>query len=56
MAPAISKSQFRFMKNVENGSIKKTGLSPEAAKEYTSHNTGNMSFKNLPKLKRIMKK
>lgn len=54
--PAVSKQQYRFMKAVENGSVKKAGLSPERAKEYTSHNTGNMSFNSLPKLKKIMRK
>lgn len=54
--PARSQQQYRFMKAIENGSIKKPGLSPQKAKEYTSHNVGSMSFKNLPKLKKLMKK
>lgn len=46
--PAQSKKQFRFFKAVESGSIKKPGLSKEAAKEYTEENIGKKSFKNLP--------
>lgn len=43
--PAVSKRQFRFLKAIENGSIKNKSLSPKEAKEYTSHNT---SYKDLP--------
>jgi hypothetical protein len=46
--PAKSKSQFRFMKAVENGSIKVPGLSKEKAHEYTSE---NKSLKGLPEKK-----
>lgn len=34
--PAESKAQFRFMKAVESGKVKKPGLSPDKAKEFTS--------------------
>jgi len=30
-------------------------ISPEQAKEYVSHNTGKMSYKNLPEKKRFQK-
>ncbi len=33
--PAKSKQQFKFMKAVENGYIKKPGLSSEKAHEFT---------------------
>jgi hypothetical protein len=33
--PSVSKAQFRYMKAVEEGKIKKPGLSPEKAKEFT---------------------
>src|ERR1700740_303646 len=46
--PATSKAQFRFMKAVESGSVKKKGLSKEKAKEFTSE---NKSLKNLPEKK-----
>lgn len=46
--PAVSKRQFRFFKAIENGSIKKEGLSRDKAKEYTSE---NKSLKNLPESK-----
>lgn len=47
--PAVSKQQFRFMKAVEGGYIKKPGLSKEKAKEFTSE---NKSLKNLPEKKK----
>jgi hypothetical protein len=53
--PAKSQAQYRFMKALENGDIKKPGLSKQKAKEYTSSNTGSMSYSNLPKLKKMMK-
>lgn len=43
--PAVSKKQFRFMKAVEGGYIKKPGLSKEKAAEFTSE---NHSLKSLP--------
>ncbi len=43
--PAVSQAQFRFMKAVEEGDIKKPGLSPEKAKEFTSE---NHTIKTLP--------
>jgi hypothetical protein len=46
--PAQSKSQFRFFKAIQNGSIKSPGLSPQKAKEYTSE---NKSLKSLPEKK-----
>jgi hypothetical protein len=36
------------MKAVANGDIKAPGLSKAEADEYTSSNTGDMSFKKLP--------
>ena len=33
--PATSKKQFRFMKAVEEGDIKKKGLSKEEARDFT---------------------
>ena len=42
--PAKSKAQFRLMKGVESGSIKKPGLSPSQAAEFTS----GQSYKSLP--------
>jgi hypothetical protein len=43
--PAKSKQQFKFMKAVESGSVKKKGLSKEKAKEFTE----GQSPKKLPK-------
>jgi hypothetical protein len=43
--PAKSRAQFRFMKGVENGSIKAPGLSKKQAAEYTS----GQSPKGLPR-------
>jgi hypothetical protein len=43
--PATSKAQFKFMKAVEEGYIKKPGLSPKKAAEYTSE---NHDVKDLP--------
>lgn len=56
--PAKSKAQFRFMEAIAHGGFKKPGLSAEKAKEYVSHNKGNMSYKSLPetKFKRLKKK
>jgi hypothetical protein len=45
--PAVSKKQFRFMKAVESGSIKKKGLSKEKAKEFTQ----GVNYKKLPRKK-----
>lgn len=42
--PAKSKKQFRFMKAVESGSVKKKGLSKKEAKEFTE----GQSPKKLP--------
>ena len=53
--PAKSKAQFRFMKGVENGSIKAPGLSKKEAKEYTSSNEGKKSYKKLPKFVKTRK-
>jgi hypothetical protein len=49
--PAKSQDQFRFMKAIESGSIKKEGLSPEKAKEFTE----GVNYKKLPKKKRFKK-
>lgn len=46
--PAKSKAQFNFMKAVEEGDIKKKGLSKEDAKEFTK----GQSPKNLPAKKK----
>jgi hypothetical protein len=44
--PAKSKKQFRFMKAVESGAIKKKGLSKEEAREYTEgQSPGNLPEK-----------
>ena len=37
--PAKSKAQFRFMKAVEEGILKKKGLPPSKAKEFTKEIT-----------------
>jgi len=42
--PAVSKAQLRFMYAVQNHSIKKKGLSPEKAKEFTQ----GVNYKSLP--------
>lgn len=44
--PAVSKSQFRFMEAVQHGDIKKPGLSPEKASEFTRGIKGSR-FKKL---------
>jgi hypothetical protein len=48
--PATSKSQFRFLQMMAHNpeKAKKKGMTPAAAKEYTSHNKGSMAYKNLP--------
>lgn len=46
--PAKSKKQFRFMKGVESGSIKKPGLSPSKAAEFTD----DVDYKKLPDKKK----
>lgn len=46
--PSVSKQQFKFLKGVQSGSIKKEGLSPEKAKEMTAGNKGKKAFKKLP--------
>jgi len=47
--PATSKAQFRFMKGVQSGAIKKSGLSTSEAAEFTR----GQSPKGLPnKVKR----
>lgn len=39
-----------------SGSIKNSGMTPDKAREYISHNKGNMAYKNLPeKLPRLRK-
>ena len=43
--PAVSKKQFRFMEAVQHGGIKKKGLSPKKAAEFTQ----GVSYKVLPK-------
>ena len=45
--PAKSKAQFKFMKAVESGAIKKKGLSKKEAREFTSGQKGK-SYKSLP--------
>jgi hypothetical protein len=45
MSPAKSRAQYRFMKGVENGSIKAPGLSKKQAAEFTS----GQSPKGLPR-------
>lgn len=49
--PASSKKQFRFMMAVAHNKklkTKPTGLTPQKAKEYVSHNEGPMNYSNLP--------
>ena len=53
--PAKSQAQFRFMKAVESGKVKKSGLTPSRAAEYTSKNKGRMSYGNLPRISKMMK-
>lgn len=43
--PTKSKAQFRFMKAIESGSLKKKGLSRKEAKEYTE----GQDYEDLPK-------
>jgi len=43
--PAKSRAQFRFMEAVKHGGIRKPGLSPSKAAEFTS----GVSYKRLPK-------
>lgn len=43
--PAKSKAQFKFMEAVKHGSIKKHGLSPSKAAEFTD----TTNYKTLPK-------
>jgi hypothetical protein len=43
--PAKSKAQFRFMKAIESGNIKKKGLSKKEAKEFTE----GQDYSDLPK-------
>lgn len=42
--PATSKAQFKFMEAVKYGNIKKKGLSPEKASEFTD----STNYKSLP--------
>lgn len=48
--PATSKAQFRFMEAVQHGDIKKSGLSPKKASEFTSVN-----YKDLPSRMKAIK-
>ncbi len=45
--PAKSKAAFRFMKGVESGSIKVSGLSKKEAREFTKGNVGTKRFSKL---------
>lgn len=47
--PAKSKAQFRFMKAIESGSIKKKGLTPKKAKEYTEKSRYYLLKEKAPK-------
>lgn len=49
--PATSKQQFKFMKAVESGSIKKKGLSKKEAADFTA----DVPFKKLPKKAKVAK-
>lgn len=58
--PARSRAQFRYLQALAHGNIKgKSGMSPEQAREYTSHNVGPKAYKNLPeklpKLRKMMR-
>ena len=44
--PVKSRAQFRFMEAVQHGDIKKPGLSPEKAQEFTAGIKGDR-FKKL---------
>jgi hypothetical protein len=44
VAPATSRSQYRFMQAVAHGGIKKKGLSKRQAAEYVK----GQSYKKLP--------
>jgi hypothetical protein len=48
--PVKSQRQFKFMQMMAHNpeKAKKKGMTPAAAKEYTSHNKGSMAYKNLP--------
>lgn len=50
--PATSKKQFLFMEAVKHGGIKKPGLSPQKAAEFTE----GVSYKSLPNKKKPSKK
>ena len=50
--PAVSRKQLRFMKAVEEGKVKKKGLSPEKAAEFTQ----GVNPKALPEKKKAKKK
>ena len=46
--PAVSKQQFKLMQGIRRGSIKKRGMSPMMAKEFTE----GVDYKSLPKKKK----
>lgn len=46
--PAKSKQQFKFLRAVAEGYVKKKGLSPKKASEYTKENQGPKAFSKLP--------
>jgi hypothetical protein len=50
--PSRSKQQYRFMKAIESGSIKKPGLSKEEAKDFTE----GMTKQRFKKLKKYVEK
>jgi len=54
--PAKSKSQFRFMKAAESGSIKVPGLSKKEAKEYTQSQSPKSLPEKRPRFKKLFKK
>lgn len=50
--PAVSRKQYRFMRAVEEGKVKKKGLSPEKAAEFVR----GVNPKTLPEKKKATKK
>lgn len=53
--PATSKAQFRFMEAVKHGGIKKPGLSPSKAAEFTDSTSYGSLPARAPKKRRSMR-
>jgi hypothetical protein len=54
--PAKSKAQFRFMKAIESGALKKKGLSKKEAKEYTEDSNYSKLPEKIKAKKKALKK